>query len=179
MPRVCVTGASGFVGAHIVRILLEKGYDVHGTVRDKSNPDKVNHLNSLPGASEHLTLFNADLTNSGSFEEAFKGCVGVFHSASPFFFGDGNTEDDFVPPATQGTKDIMETIARNGDIKRVVLTSSMAAVAYNGNKLPSDHVYTDNDWSIESYQREIKAWYALSKTLAEKLAWDFVEKEKK
>jgi len=178
MATVCVTGASGYIASHLVKVLLEKGYKVHGTVRDKTNEKKVQHLLSLSGASDRLTLFNADLMVPNSFNDALDGCTGVFHAASPFFFG-SSSEEDFVPPAVEGTLNVLRSIAERPAITRVVVTSSMAAVAYDGGKFGSDHVYTDEDWSIEEYQREIKAWYALSKTLAEKAAWDFVEEQKK
>lgn len=83
---VCVTGASGFIGAHVVKALLDKGYKVYATVRDPSNQEKVRHLTQLNGASENLTLFKADLLDEGSFDEVVSQCVGVFHTASPFFF---------------------------------------------------------------------------------------------
>ena len=96
MSAVCVTGASGFIGSHLVKVLLSKSYKVNGTVRDKSNPDKVKHLLALPGAEENLTLFNADLMEPGSFDDAMKGCTGVFHTASPFFFGSSSEEGLFL-----------------------------------------------------------------------------------
>lgn len=79
------------------------------------------------------------------------GCEGVFHTASPFFFK-GGTEDNLVQPAVQGTLNVLEACARQ-NVKRVVLTSSMAAVAYNGGKLGPDHIYTHDDWSDEVSNR--------------------------
>mmetsp|Transcript_8698 Transcript_8698/g.12684 ORF Transcript_8698/g.12684 Transcript_8698/m.12684 type:complete len:141 (+) Transcript_8698:141-563(+) len=81
--KVCVTGASGFIASHIVKQLLEKGYTVHGTVRDASNAAKTAHLTGLPGASERLKLFSAGLLDQGAYKEAISGCCGVFHVASP------------------------------------------------------------------------------------------------
>ena len=86
---------------------------------------------------------------------------------------------DFVPGALKGTLNVLRSAAANAAIKRIVLTSSMASVAYNGGALPPDHVYTDKDWSNEEYQRSSGSWYALSKTLAERAAWDFVEEQNK
>jgi nucleoside-diphosphate-sugar epimerase len=77
---VCVTGASGFIASWLVKLLLERGYTVRGTIR---NPDKAKFLLQLPGASDCLKLFSADLLEPGSFDEAVAGCDGVFHVASP------------------------------------------------------------------------------------------------
>jgi hypothetical protein len=80
---VCVTGASGFIASWLVKLLLERGYTVRGTVR---NPEKAKHLLQLPSASDHLKLFAADLLKPGCFDEIVQGCDGVFHTASPFFY---------------------------------------------------------------------------------------------
>ncbi|KOM42512.1 hypothetical protein LR48_Vigan05g011600 [Vigna angularis] len=82
---VCVTGASGYIASWLVKFLLERGYTVNATVRDPSDPRKVDHLLSLDGAKERLHLFKANLLEEGSFDSAVQGCHGVFHTASPFF----------------------------------------------------------------------------------------------
>jgi nucleoside-diphosphate-sugar epimerase len=79
---VCVTGASGFIASWLVKLLLERGYTVRGTVR---NPEKSKHLLQLPGASDNLKLVAANLLEQGRFDEAVQGCDGVFHTASPYF----------------------------------------------------------------------------------------------
>ncbi|RYR69603.1 hypothetical protein Ahy_A03g016163 [Arachis hypogaea] len=80
---VCVTGASGYIASWIVNFLLQRGYTVRATVRDPSDPKKVEHLLKLNGAKERLHLFKADLLEEGSFDSAIEGCDGVFHTASP------------------------------------------------------------------------------------------------
>eukprot|EP00252_Welwitschia_mirabilis_P020375 TRINITY_DN4991_c0_g1_i2.p1 TRINITY_DN4991_c0_g1~~TRINITY_DN4991_c0_g1_i2.p1 ORF type:complete len:210 (+),score=5.06 TRINITY_DN4991_c0_g1_i2:28-630(+) len=85
-PKVCVTGASGYVASALVKLLLRKGYSVHATVRDPENRSKVEHLLKLPGADAGLHLFKADLLEEGSFDAAVAGCEGVFHVASPLIF---------------------------------------------------------------------------------------------
>jgi len=82
---VCVTGASGFIASHLVKQLLERGYHVRATVRNKEDKEKNQHLTSLPGANERLELFSADLLQAGAFDQAVEGSEGVFHTASPFF----------------------------------------------------------------------------------------------
>jgi len=176
--RICVTGASGFLASHIVEQLLSRGYHVHGTVRDPTDPKKVAHLTSLPGASERLTLFKADLLDGHEvFEAAFKGTHGVIHVASPFHNKGG--ENELVVPAVTGTRNILVSVENVPEVKQIVLTSSMAAVGFNGGKLPPTHIYTEADWSNADLQRQNQSWYPLSKTLAEKSAWDYMATERK
>ena|SRR3990167_1074707 len=82
---------------------------------------------------------------------------------------------DLLKPAKEGTLNVLRSVAKAPSVKRVIVTSSVAAIAYNGGRLPSDHVYSGADWSHEDYLREKGFWYPLSKTLAEKAAWDFIK----
>jgi nucleoside-diphosphate-sugar epimerase len=169
---VCVTGATGYISSYVVKMLLERGYTVRGTTRS-STPEKVQHLTSLPGASERLTLFEADLLAEGSFEEAIRGCVGVYHMASPFFLA-GQTEEALVPPALDGTRNVLGSCLKLG-VKKVVLTSSTAAVYVKYGDCTPETVYTEDDWSNEEGMRSHGFWYALSKQLAEQAAWKMVK----
>eukprot|EP00466_Bigelowiella_natans_P002222 jgi/Bigna1/56312/estExt_Genewise1Plus.C_930029 len=171
---VCVTGASGFVASNIIRMLLEKGYVVHGTVRNKSNKKKVGHLMSLPGATERLKLFEADLLKEGSFKDAIAGCACVMHTASPFFWKSA-TEESLVTPALKGTENVLGSVTASGTVKTVVLTSSTASITVATGR-DTNHVITEKDWSDTKFMREHKIWYPLSKTLAEKKAME-MEKE--
>jgi nucleoside-diphosphate-sugar epimerase len=171
---VAVTGANGFVASEIVSQLLLRGYKVHGTVRDPTDTEKVGHLSRFTGAN-NLTLFKAELTDSTSFEEAFKGVDVVLHVASPL--PSRNEAEDpekaYLDPAIKGTTNVLDTIARCAPkVKTVVLTSSIASISSNGGLLPETHVFTEEDWSPCDRLRELKRWYALSKTLAEKAAWE-------
>jgi len=126
-----------------------------------------------------LELFEADLLQEGSFKAAMATCSAVFHSASPFFNTNvTDPEKQLLQPAVFGTENVLKTARETESVKRVVLTSSTASVGYNGGKLDSSHVYTENDWSDEEVLRKGSIWYPLSKTLAERAAWDFVEKHK-
>lgn len=169
---VLVTGASGFIASHIVARLLAKGYRVRGTVRNPNKVADVAHLKALPGAAERLELFAADLLSPGSFDAAARGCEVVLHTASPYVMNPKDAQKDLVDPALQGTLNVLQSCAAAG-VRRVVLTSSMAAIT---DEPESDRVLTEADWNVKSTLDRNP--YYLSKTLAEKAAWRFVEEQK-
>lgn len=168
---VCVTGASGFIAAHVVRELLERGYRVKGTVRSLSKPGKYAYLTSLPGAEERLELVEAELQDEGSYDDAVKGCEVVIHTASPYVIDVKDPQKDLVDPAVEGTLNVLRS-AKKASVKRVVLTSSMAAIS---DEPREDHVFTEEDWNEES-SLERNPYY-FSKAEAERAAWRFVEGE--
>ncbi|ETW05152.1 hypothetical protein H310_04159 [Aphanomyces invadans] len=170
---VCVTGGSGFLGSTCIKLLLERGYRVHATVRDPNNAAKVAHLKALSGASDRLTLFGADLLQEGSFDASIKGADVVLHTASPFFLTD-QTRDSLVEPAVKGTLNVLRSVARTPSVRRVVLTSSTISIYGHCGTKPDSHVFTEEDWSHEELMAERKMWYGLSKTIAEREAWEFV-----
>jgi nucleoside-diphosphate-sugar epimerase len=169
-PLVLVTGASGYIAGHCVKELLEHGYLVRGTVRSLQDQRKVAHLHALKeSAGARLDLVEADLTRDAGWREAVSGCTYVLHVASPFPASVPEDEDEIVRPAVEGTRRVLEASAAAGTVRRVVLTSSVAAIAFGHDPQP-DKVYTETDWSnaarCEPYQK--------SKTLAERAAWDLV-----
>ncbi|MDX1439871.1 MAG: SDR family oxidoreductase [Rubricoccaceae bacterium] len=170
--RVCVTGANGFIGAQIVKDLLEQGYRVRGTVRSTSDPKKSEHLTSLPGAGERLELVEAHLLETASFDAAVADCDFVIHTASPYVVDVENPQRDLVDPALKGTLNVLESAAQVPSIKRIVLTSSMAAVS---DEFP-DRPLTEADWNEKSSLSRNPYYY--SKMLAEKAAWEFMEQRK-
>ncbi|CAN1283894.1 Bifunctional dihydroflavonol 4-reductase/flavanone 4-reductase [Linum perenne] len=125
---VCVTGASGFIGSWLTMRLLEKGYSVRATVRDPDDEKKVKHLAELPNAKTHLTLWKADLSVLGSFDDAIDGCDGVFHVATPMDFESSDPENEVIKPTVEGILDIMRASAKAKTVKRVVFTSSAGTV---------------------------------------------------
>ncbi|WJX93712.1 Coumarine and phenylpropanoid biosynthesis [Trifolium repens] len=170
---VCVTGAAGFIASWIVKFLLQRGYTVRGTVRDPSNPKKVDHLLKLDGAKERLQLFKADLLEEGSFDSIVEGCDGVFHTASPVRFVVNDPQAEVIDPALKGTLNVLKSCAKSSSVKRVILTSSVSAVVFN-TKPKNPEVVVDETWfSDPDLCRESKLWYTLSKTLAEAAAWKF------
>ncbi|KAK4777767.1 hypothetical protein SAY87_017954 [Trapa incisa] len=174
---VGVTGASGYIASWLVKFLLQRGYTVKASVRDLNDTRKTEHLLALDGAKERLQLYKANLLEEGSFDTIFDGCVGVFHTASPFYNNAKDPEAELIDPALKGTLNVLKSCAKVSSIKRVVLTSSIAAVAYNGNPRTPDVVVDETWFSSPEHCREMKMWYVLSKTLAEDAAWKFVKEK--
>ena len=166
---VCITGASGFIAAHIVRELLERGYRVRGTVR--KSPENYPFLLALPGAAERLELVRADLLAAGSYDRAVEGCDFVMHTASPYEINVKNPQTDLVDPAVNGTETVLESCMKSGSVKRVIFTSSIAAIT---DEPDSNKVFTEKDWNIMSSLDRNP--YHFSKTVAELAAWDFIMK---
>ncbi len=169
---VCVTGASGYLAAHVVERLLARGYRVRGTVRDPKRESSVAHLEALPG-TERLDLVRADLLDEGSFDAAVADCVSVLHVASPYALDVEDPQRDLVDPAVRGTRTVLASCQRAGTVKRVVVTSSVAAIT---DEPDPAHRLTENDWNVKSSLSRNP--YYLSKVLAEKEAWAFVERNK-
>ncbi|KAJ9685626.1 hypothetical protein PVL29_017603 [Vitis rotundifolia] len=137
------------------------------------DPKKTQHLLSLDGAKERLHLFKADLLEEGSFDSVVDGCDGVFHTASPVATDVVNPQAELIDPALKGTINVLRSCAKFPSVKRVVVTSSMAAVVFTGKPLTSE-VLIDESWFSDPVScKESKRWYVLSKTLAEEAAWKF------
>nr|AAL47684.1 cinnamoyl-CoA reductase [Pinus taeda] len=162
---VCVTGAGGFIASWLVKLLLERGYTVRGTVRNPED-QKNAHLKQLEGAEERLTLVKADLMDYNSLLNAINGCQGVFHVASPVT----DDPEEMVEPAVNGTKNVLDACAVAG-VRRVVFTSSIGAV-YMDPSRDYDALVDENCWSNLDYCKETKNWYCYGKTVAEKAAWE-------
>ncbi|KAI9078259.1 hypothetical protein K1719_039761 [Acacia pycnantha] len=172
---VCVTGASGYIASWLVKLLLHRGYTVKATVRDPNDPKKVDHLLNLDGAKERLHLIKANLLDEGSFDPVVEGCEGVFHTASPFYLDVKDPQAEMLDPAVKGTLNVLKSCVKFPSVKRVVLTSSIAAVAYNG-KPRTPEVVVDEAWfSDPDICRASQLWYVVSKTLAEEAAWKFTK----
>jgi dihydroflavonol-4-reductase len=168
--RVLVTGGSGFVGAHCIVSLLAAGYRVRTTVRSLARENDVRAMVKAGGADggDALSFAAADLNSDAGWSEAVAGCDFVLHVASPFPPGAPQHEDEIIVPAREGALRVLRA-ARDAGVRRVVLTSSFAAIGYGHE--PTSRPFTEDDWSDVS--RPLSA-YAKSKALAERAAWDFV-----
>nr|GMD65054.1 vestitone reductase [Ipomoea batatas] len=157
--------------------LLEDGYSVNTTVRSLARD--LSYLTRLPGASDRLRVFEADLGRPESFQAAVEKCVGVFHVAHPMDFGEGSEEieEAKIESAVNGTLGVLRAAVGSKTVKRVVVTSSRLAVVFNGNG--GSAVVDERSWTDVGFVKESKpfgASYVISKTLAEKAALEFGEK---
>ena len=171
MEKVLVTGSTGFIGLHCIHQLIEKGYSVSGTLRSKSREEEVrSSLKKANLSDANLSLYECDLMSDDGWEKAIGGCDYVLHIASPFINGLPDHEDDLIKPALTGTQRILKLSSANPQIKKIIITSSFAAV---GDTFNGQTVFNESDWS-DPNNNKISA-YNKSKTLAEKSAWDFME----
>ncbi|ONI20537.1 hypothetical protein PRUPE_2G021600 [Prunus persica] len=175
---VSVTGASGYIASWVVKLLLQRGYTVKASVRDPNDKKKTEHLLALDGAKERLQLFKADLLEEGSFNSVVEGSEGVFHTASPFYHDVSDPQAELIDPALKGTLNVLRSCAKVPSIKRVVITSSMAAVAFNGKPLAPDVIIDESWFSDLAVCEKLKLWYMISKTLAEDAAWKFTKENR-
>jgi len=169
---VLVTGISGFIAKHVALQLLNEGYAVRGTVRDASRGDAVRAtLAKHGGDATRLSFVAADLTSDAGWDEAMAGVRFVQHIASPFPLAQPRDREALVPAARDGALRVLKR-ALDGGAERIVMTSSTAAMQYRANRPPVFPVretdWTDLDWPKLSP-------YVVSKTRAEKAAWDFVD----
>lgn len=172
---IFVTGASGFIAKHIVLQLLEAGYNVRGSVRNQAKADEVrravaSHLKDAANLDARLSFVELDLTSDDGWEQALDGIDALLHTASPFPMTQPKDENDLIRPAVDGTLRALKA-AKTAGVKRVVLTSSIAAVCYR-QASAVQAPFTEADWT------DVDAIgvtpYSKSKTLAERAAWDFV-----
>lgn len=166
MTKVFVTGASGFIAKHILRELLENGYQVRASVR--SDRRKVELEGLFPGAT--LEFATLDLTKDDGWQDALQGCDVLMHTASPFPLAEPKDPQDLIRPAVDGTLRAMRA-AQQAGIKRVILTSSCAAIYKQADK-PKSQPSDETNWTTPG--APFVGAYEASKTLAEKAAWDFV-----
>lgn len=174
MNRVLVTGGSGFLGSHCVLKLLHAGYSVRATVRSQAKADEVRKMLDSAGAPSAgmVEFVQADLMSDDGWQAAMTGCEYVLHVASPFPSAVPKDEDEIILPARDGTLRVLRA-AREAGVKRVVVTSSFAAVGYGG-KPKSGSAYTELDWTDPTLPNPP---YIRSKAIAERAAWDFVNAE--
>ena len=178
---ILVTGASGFVASHIIETFLAAGYRVRGTVRSAATAETV-QTRYRPEHVERLSFAVVpDMAVPGAFDSAVQGVTGVIHTASPFTLAVTDNERDLLQPAIQGTLNILTAVAAHGpQVRRLVFTSSFAAIVDIRRGLRPGYRYTEADWNPCSYA-EAKAStdasfaYCASKALAERQLWEWVD----
>ncbi|KAL6844763.1 hypothetical protein ACP4OV_025422 [Aristida adscensionis] len=173
-PRVCVTGAGGFIASWLVKLLLSRGYAVHATVRDPSDPKNA-FLKQLDGAAARLRLFKADVLDGDALAAAVAGCEGVFHTACPVPSEKvADPESEVLAPAVRGTLNILQACSAN-NVKKVVVVSSTAALHFNPHwpqGIPKD----ESCWSDKEFCKKNEDWYMVAKTVAEEKALEYAQK---
>ncbi|PXY47322.1 SDR family oxidoreductase [Flavobacterium hydrophilum] len=173
--RVLLTGISGFLGSHTAIQLLNKGYKVTGTVRNLS---RANDLKAIIEKHtphiQNLTIAEADLNDESKWPELTQNIDFIQHIASPFPRILPKHESDLIIPARNGVLNILKSASVN-NVKRVVITSSIAAVVYGKNKKDLDLTFTEKDWTDESNKKDSTPYFR-SKTIAEKAAWEYLKK---
>ena len=171
MEKVLVTGATGYIGLHCIDQLLKQGYAVNGSIRSPEREEEVfQALQKNNTSTEHLNLFTFNLTNDEGWDEGIAGCDYLLHVASPISISTKD-EEFFVGPAVAGVNRAMK-FAQKHNVKKVVLTSSVAAI-FETTVLKQ--YYDESDWSDPN--KKTINHYAKSKTLAEMAAWDYIKKE--
>ena len=174
MSTVLVTGGSGFIGSHCILQLLAAGHTVRTTVRNLARQADVRAMLKQGGAEpgNRLSFFAADLEADAGWDNAAAGCDYVLHVASPFPSQVPKNEDELIVPAREGALRVLRA-SRDARVKRVVLTSSFAAIGYG--HLPQPTPFDETSWT-NANGKGVTA-YVKSKTLAERAAWDFIAKE--
>ena len=171
---VLVTGGTGYVGSHCILQLLQKGYNVKTTLRSMKRKGEVLEMMKTAGviSLDKLTFIETDLTKDANWDEAVKGCKYVLHVASPIAATMPKDENEMIRPAVDGTLRVLKA-ARDGGVKRVVITSNFGAIGYS-HKDPNT-IITEEEWTNPA-QKDLSA-YSRSKVLAERAAWDFMHRE--
>ncbi|KAF8877684.1 D-lactaldehyde dehydrogenase [Infundibulicybe gibba] len=173
--KVLVSGANGFIAIWIVKVLLERGYNVRGTVRSTGKGKYLQDMFAEYGDRLEIVIVE-DIVKDGAFDEAVKGVNVIMHTASPVIL-DADDPQTVIEPAVKGTLGILKSAIKNGSpsLKRVVLTSSCAAVR-NDSMSASAEPFTEENWNdasvkvVEEKGRDAPSWskYRASKTLSEK-----------
>ncbi|KAF7158768.1 hypothetical protein CNMCM5623_003932 [Aspergillus felis] len=182
--RVLVTGATGFIGAHVVDSLLARGIAVRGATRSLSKGEQM-----IAARPEHVSKLEfvqiEDFSKVGVFDHVMEGIDAVIHVASPFTYDTTNNEQELIVPAINGVKSILSASAKSGSrVKRVVLTSSFASVIDISKNPGPDFAYTGAHWNPITYEESVHpatcavVAYRGSKKFAELEAWNFIEREK-
>ncbi len=175
---VLVTGGTGYIGSWVTKSLLEKGYTVRLTVRDKSKTNKYQHLIDIENKTDgKLEFWQADLLTEGAFEKPAEGCSAIIHMASPFTLRYKDAQKELINPALNGTRNVLNAATKSSTVKKVILTSSVASV--HGDNIDMKELgiseFTEEHFNYSSTVSHQP--YSYSKVLAEKEAWKFSKEQ--
>ncbi len=173
---ILVTGGTGYIASWIIKYLLQEGKKVRMTVRNKANYSKYDHLSKIAAtAPGELEIYEADLMHQQSFVAAMQDVELVIHTASPFKVGKiKNPEMELVTPALEGTQNVLQAANQtSSSVKRVVLTSSVAAIYGDASEIKKAGIFDERQWNESSNLKNNP--YSFSKTVAEKKAWQMAE----
>lgn len=179
---VLISGASGFIALHTVQELVKQGYNVVGSVRSEEKGEYVKKASGKPDKFSYEIV--EDIAKEGAFDEFVKkhsDATVFLHTASPFHYKVTDVETDLLKPAIHGTKNALLSIAKYGtNIKRVVVTSSNAAIASRDQDLDPKNVFDETSWNNITWEKALESpafGYSGSKAFAERAAWDFVKEQ--
>ena len=184
---VAVTGASGYIGFHVLISLARRGYSVRACITDPDDPIKTAHVLALneAGHAGEVTLHKANLLESGSYDVPFSDCCAVVHVGTAMGYGGANNPEQVYAGAVQGTENVMGSVDRAGTVRRFVYTSSFAAISHPA---PSGYVFTEKDWasdgrendpgwSLENLNEKGETGYAMAKVETERMLYRIAEED--
>ena len=177
---ILVTGANGYVASWLVKRLLKEGFTVNATARNPQNKEKIQHLTDWADDAEgQINFFKADLLQQGSFLEAMKGCELVYHTASPFSTNVKDPKKELIEPAVQGTENVLNAALKTTSVKRMVVTSSCAAMHTDSidTQMAPNGMLSEDVWNTTASIKYQPYFY--SKTLAERKAWEIFKSQNK
>ena len=170
--KVLLTGISGWIAKHTAIELLNAGYEVLGTIRNKNLVDQTKQTLSKYASTEKLSFVELDLLKDDGWNEAAKGCRYIFHIASPFPMKVSSNRENLLPVAVDGTLRVLNA-GLNAGVEQIIKTSSIVAMFRKPNRT-NPYTFGENDWSDENWIEGVSDYF-LSKTKAEKAAWRLME----
>ena len=170
--KVLLTGISGWIAKHTAIELLNAGYEVLGTIRNKNLVDQTKQTISKYASTEKLSFVELDLLKDDGWNEAAKGCRYIFHVASPFPMKVSSNRESLLPVAVDGTLRVLNA-GLNAGVEQIIKTSSIVAMFRKPNRT-NPYTFGENDWSDENWIEGVSDYF-LSKTKAEKAAWRLME----
>ena len=170
--KVLLTGVSGWIAKHTAIELLNAGYEVLGTVRNNTLIEQTKETISKHAPIDNLSFVELDLLKDDGWNEAAQGCKYIMHLASPFPYKVSNNRDSLLAPAVDGTLRVINA-GVNANVEQIIKTSSIVAMFRKPNR-SNPYTFGENDWTDENWTKGVTDYF-LSKTKAERFAWELME----